>query len=135
MSFIPSTHRFIPLCPQRKRQPIGLSFAFSYLVRIGRIELPTRPWQGRVLPLNHIRYEGHHSTGSAVRSSVLAGVLGRIKGDVLQSAGSRDKHLSRERVHVEVACHGESIRTGIPYGEHIAELGTNHHAINREEVS
>lgn len=25
------------------------------LVRIGRIELPTRPWQGRVLPLNHIR--------------------------------------------------------------------------------
>lgn len=24
-------------------------------VRIGRIELPPRPWQGRVLPLNNIR--------------------------------------------------------------------------------
>lgn len=28
---------------------------FCSFVRIGRIELPTRPWQGRVLPLNHIR--------------------------------------------------------------------------------
>ena len=25
------------------------------VVRIGRIELPSRPWQGRILPLNHIR--------------------------------------------------------------------------------
>ena len=26
-----------------------------FLVRAGRIELPSRPWQGRVLPLNHAR--------------------------------------------------------------------------------
>ena len=25
------------------------------IVRVGRIELPTQPWQGRVLPLNHTR--------------------------------------------------------------------------------
>ncbi len=25
------------------------------VVRAGRIELPSRPWQGRVLPLNHAR--------------------------------------------------------------------------------
>ena len=24
-------------------------------VRVGRIELPSRPWQGRILPLNHTR--------------------------------------------------------------------------------
>jgi hypothetical protein len=24
-------------------------------VRVGRIGLPSRPWQGRVLPLNHAR--------------------------------------------------------------------------------
>ncbi len=25
------------------------------MVRAGRIELPTRPWQGRIIPLNHAR--------------------------------------------------------------------------------
>lgn len=35
--------------------------SFFVSVRIGRIELPIRPWQGRVLPLNHIRYAGHYS--------------------------------------------------------------------------
>ena len=24
-------------------------------MRVGRIELPSRPWQGRILPLNHTR--------------------------------------------------------------------------------
>ncbi len=27
----------------------------TLVVRVGRIELPTRPWQGRILPLNHTR--------------------------------------------------------------------------------
>ena len=27
----------------------------EFKVRVGRIELPSRPWQGRVLPLNHTR--------------------------------------------------------------------------------
>lgn len=26
-----------------------------FVVRVGRIELPSRPWQGRILPLNHTR--------------------------------------------------------------------------------
>lgn len=32
----------------------GLSCC-SFLVRVGRIELPSAPWQGAVLPLNHTR--------------------------------------------------------------------------------
>ena len=28
---------------------------FSLAVRAGRIELPSQPWQGRILPLNHAR--------------------------------------------------------------------------------
>ncbi len=31
--------------------------SFYSLVRVGRIELPSHPWQGRVLPLNHTRNE------------------------------------------------------------------------------
>ena len=31
----------------------------SLKVRAGRIELPSRPWQGRVLPLNHARKSNH----------------------------------------------------------------------------
>ncbi len=27
----------------------------NFFVRVGRIELPSHPWQGRVLPLNHTR--------------------------------------------------------------------------------
>ena len=32
-----------------------LNSASLHLVRVGRIELPSHPWQGRVLPLNHTR--------------------------------------------------------------------------------
>ena len=28
---------------------------YKFGVRVGRIELPSHPWQGRVLPLNHTR--------------------------------------------------------------------------------
>lgn len=30
-------------------------YNINVFVRIGRIELPSHPWQGRILPLNHIR--------------------------------------------------------------------------------
>lgn len=32
-----------------------LSHFGGHFVRVGRIELPSRPWQGRILPLNHTR--------------------------------------------------------------------------------
>ena len=31
----------------------------SFVVRVGRIELPSQPWQGRVLPLNYTRVPEH----------------------------------------------------------------------------
>ncbi len=31
----------------------------SYLVRVGGIEPPSRPWQGRVIPLNYTRFSSH----------------------------------------------------------------------------
>ena len=37
---------------QKKKRPRKGVFSF---VRVGRIELPSHPWQGRVLPLNHTR--------------------------------------------------------------------------------
>ncbi len=35
------------------------SVSFCIFVRVGRIELPSHPWQGRVLPLNHTRFIGN----------------------------------------------------------------------------
>lgn len=35
--------------------------ASFYLVRVGRIGLPSHPWQGRVLPLNHGRKQGYYT--------------------------------------------------------------------------
>lgn len=35
--------------------PIIAGGAHRNSVRVGRIELPSHPWQGRVLPLNHTR--------------------------------------------------------------------------------
>lgn len=32
-----------------------LLFTYKLVVRAGRIELPSRPWQGRILPLNYAR--------------------------------------------------------------------------------
>ena len=37
------------LCPHKS------PLSGALFVRAGRIELPSRPWQGRVLPLNHAR--------------------------------------------------------------------------------
>ncbi|KKS39325.1 MAG: hypothetical protein UU98_C0002G0041 [Parcubacteria group bacterium GW2011_GWD2_42_14] len=43
---------------------------FLHNVRVGRIELPNHPWQGRIIPLNHTRgsriviYHNFHSTKS-----------------------------------------------------------------------
>ncbi len=42
------------LYPHNKKSPEGL-----LIVRVPRIELGSRPWQGRILPLNHTR---KHST-------------------------------------------------------------------------
>ena len=41
-------------CTKSKEKPLQTR-GFSFSVRVGRIELPSRPWQGRVLPLNHTR--------------------------------------------------------------------------------
>jgi hypothetical protein len=42
--------------PRKARRRFALSSkTLRLFVRIGRIELPSHPWQGRVLPLNHIR--------------------------------------------------------------------------------
>ena len=54
-----------------KEAAYAASFVFTLSVRIGRIELPTRPWQGRVLPLNHIRFGRHHSILPVLFSTVL----------------------------------------------------------------
>lgn len=50
--------------PQRARRRSSLPFfAFCvHSVRAGRIELPTRPWQGRIIPLNHARDPAHIRT-------------------------------------------------------------------------
>ena len=39
---------------QKIKQPSKKLDCFVF-VRIGVIETPTHPWQGRILPLNHIR--------------------------------------------------------------------------------
>ena len=51
-SFIPTIPLLFPTCPIRV--PIQ-----AMSVRAGRIGLPSRPWQGRVLPLNHARFGAH----------------------------------------------------------------------------
>ena len=38
-------------------------------MRVGRIELPSRPWQGRILPLNHTRSARHGSMSPACFTS------------------------------------------------------------------
>ena len=61
-----------------KNSPAGCFSLHSLAVRIGRIGLPPRPWQGRVLPLNHIRILStalyrlarHHSICLGTQSSV-----------------------------------------------------------------
>ena len=50
MSFTNTIHRLIHSSVQKNDPYIATN-----LVRAGRIELPSRPWQGRVLPLNHAR--------------------------------------------------------------------------------
>ncbi len=57
---------------QCKNAPEG---RFCSTVRIGRIGLPPRPWQGRVLPLNHIRFARHHS----IRLATLTSASARIR--------------------------------------------------------
>jgi hypothetical protein len=65
------------LVPKTSTLSIKLQGQYCYptrflYVRVGRIELPSHPWQGRVLPLNHTRLsrqsfmrrqaiENHHS--------------------------------------------------------------------------
>ena len=50
MSFTNTIHRVIHSFV-RNNDP----YISANLVRAGRLELPSRPWQGRVLPLNHAR--------------------------------------------------------------------------------
>jgi hypothetical protein len=55
--------------PRRQSEMRKSSFSFhSFLVRVRRIELRSRPWQGRVLPLNHARkrvdYTEHRASGN-----------------------------------------------------------------------
>jgi hypothetical protein len=46
----------LPLSSRRFKQKTILGrMALCWSVRAGRIELPSRPWQGRILPLNHAR--------------------------------------------------------------------------------
>lgn len=40
---------------QKAEAEVSPASAFCFVVRVGRIELPSHPWQGRVLPLNHTR--------------------------------------------------------------------------------
>jgi hypothetical protein len=46
--------------------------AFVLIVRVGRIGLPSHPWQGRVLPLNHTRNVVHYK----LKNNYLEGDLG-----------------------------------------------------------
>lgn len=46
---------FLWQCHVNSRAPLDVLLESFYVVRVGRIELPSRPWQGRVLPLNHAR--------------------------------------------------------------------------------
>lgn len=41
--------------PATNKQKAGVKPAFCLFVRPGRIELPTNPWQGLIIPLNHGR--------------------------------------------------------------------------------
>ena len=54
-----------------ERPALSSTIFVKLFVRIGRIELPTRPWQGRVLPLNHIRFRQKHSTSAHYFSRTL----------------------------------------------------------------
>lgn len=45
----------------KHKSPNALRPGFVFYVRAGRIELPTHPWQGCILPLNHARNICHHS--------------------------------------------------------------------------
>lgn len=48
-------------CEIRLLQHLTGSFLRFIFVRIQRIELWSRPWQGRILPLNHTRNENHYT--------------------------------------------------------------------------
>lgn len=51
----PRSPSILPGLPQNeKKTPFGVFFSFC--VRPGRIELPSDPWQGSVLPLNYGRF-------------------------------------------------------------------------------
>src|SRR5262245_4364829 len=66
--------RDIPAFDSRRKQNCLLALArphkkqdrspVFYVVRLARIELASRPWQGRILPLNHSRNESYPSKGS-----------------------------------------------------------------------
>ena len=60
MSFTPNPQ----LYPQDKKMARKCLFYQGHMIlRVGRIELPPRPWQGRVLPLNDTRLRSITSYG------------------------------------------------------------------------
>ncbi len=54
----------------------GIKPAFFYFVRVGRIELPSRPWQGRILPLNHTRKFSDYNKESIKFNNLTVGTEG-----------------------------------------------------------
>ena len=74
LSFINPVHRLIPSFQCFRFYPAcartsKLALQASEVVRVGRIELPSRPWQGLILPQNHprLRSDKHRSFGGQAR--------------------------------------------------------------------
>ena len=121
---------------------------YFYVVRIRSIDLRSRPWQGRILPLNYIRVKSLQSardglyilTINAIHQfprphlPKLASVFRRREGYILELPFLRMQNLLRKRVHVEGTGHGEPVRSRVKDGEHVTDRRERHAPIYGKEV-
>lgn len=72
------------------------------LVRPGRIELPTRPWQGRIIPLNHGRVLRAHYRRKGSLQQLIQLAIGEIEDGDAQSYRKQEAELrmTHRQIHI-----------------------------------